>query len=59
MYYCPSPSPFPFDLTRRLATYFQIYPKNILEAVEEKKEKDFLETEFFVSLCGKEAALIR
>lgn len=51
MYYSPSPSPFLLDRTHRLVIYLQVYPKNILEAV--KKEKDFLEREFFVSLCKK------
>lgn len=51
MYYSPSPSPFLLDRTHRLVIYLQVYPKNILEAV--KKEKDFLEREFFVSLCRK------
>lgn len=49
MYYSPSPSPFLLDRTRRLAIYLQVYPKNILEAVKEKKEKDFLENFLYPS----------
>lgn len=47
MYYSPFPSPFLLNLTRRLAICFQVYPKSMLEAVKEKKEKDFLERECF------------
>lgn len=47
MYYNPSPFSFLLNLTRRLAICFQVYPKSMLEAVEEKKEKDFLERECF------------
>lgn len=45
MSYRLSPPPFLLDLNCRLAIYFQVYPKDTLEAV--KKEKGFLEREFF------------